>query len=53
MNAQPCFLDSELEILEGKFNSALADLCPSKEALKEIIGISVDKIYRARQGGGD
>jgi dGTPase len=43
------FLDSELEILEGKFNSALADLCPSKEALKEIIGISVDKIYRARQ----
>lgn len=43
------FLDSELEILEGKFNSALADLCPSKEALKEIINISVDKIYRARQ----
>ncbi len=43
------FLDSELEILEGKFNSALADLCPSKEALKEIIDISVDKIYRARQ----
>lgn len=43
------FLDSEKEILEGKFNSALADLCPSKDALKKIIDISIDKIYRARQ----
>jgi dGTPase len=43
------FLDSEKEILEGKFNQALADLCPSKKALKNIIDISVEKIYRARQ----
>ncbi|MBX2897589.1 MAG: deoxyguanosinetriphosphate triphosphohydrolase [Cyclobacteriaceae bacterium] len=43
------FLDSEQQILEGKFNQALADLCPSKEALKHIIRISVEKIYRARQ----
>lgn len=43
------FLDSELEILEGKFNSALADLCPSSNKLKAIIDISIDKIYRARQ----
>lgn len=43
------FLDNEKEILEGKFNQALADLCLSKKALKNIIEISVEKIYRARQ----
>lgn len=43
------FLDSEKEILEGKFNQALADVCPSKKALKDIIDISVEKIYQARQ----
>lgn len=43
------FLDGEREILEGKFNEALADVCPSKQALKDIIKISVEKIYRARQ----
>lgn len=43
------FLDSEQQILEGKFNHALADLCPSKDALKQIISVSVEKIYRARQ----
>ncbi len=43
------FLDSEQEILAGKFNHALADLCPSKDALKNIITLSVEKIYRARQ----
>lgn len=42
------FLDSEKEILNGTFNQALADLCPSKQALKEIIHISVEKIYRSR-----
>ncbi len=42
------FLDSEKEILAGKFNYALADLCPSKQALKEIIDVSVGKIYRSR-----
>lgn len=42
------FLDSEKEILNGDFNQALADLCTSKQALKEIINISVEKIYRSR-----
>lgn len=42
------FLDSEKEILEGKFNKALADVCPSRNALKSIIDISVEKIYRSR-----
>lgn len=42
------FLDSEREILEGKFNNALADVCPSAKALKNIITISVEKIYRSR-----
>jgi dGTPase len=43
------FLDSEQQMLEGKFNQALADLCPSKDALKQIINVSVEKVYRARQ----
>lgn len=42
------FLDHENEILQGKFDSALADECNAKAALKEIIRISIDKIYRAR-----
>jgi dGTPase len=42
------FLDSEKEILKGTFNKALADLCPSQKALKNIIDISVEKIYRSR-----
>jgi len=43
------FLDSEQAILDGTFDQALADHCPSKNGLKEIIKISVEKIYRARQ----
>ena len=43
------FLDSEQEILNGTFNTALADLCQSKGALKNVIDVSVQKIYRARQ----
>lgn len=42
------FLDSEEKILTGTFNTALADLCPSKKSLKEIIDVSVEKIYRSR-----
>ena len=42
------FLDHENEILNGKFDKALCDVCPSKEALKQIIKISIDKIYCAR-----
>ncbi|HMG88716.1 MAG TPA: deoxyguanosinetriphosphate triphosphohydrolase [Chryseolinea sp.] len=43
------FLDREEAILNGTFDMALADYCPSKQGLKEIIKISVEKIYRARQ----
>ncbi len=43
------FLDSEKEILIGKFDQALADHCPSREALSQIIKISGEKIYRAQQ----
>ncbi|HEY3429681.1 MAG TPA: dGTPase, partial [Cyclobacteriaceae bacterium] len=43
------FLDNENQILSGTFDQALADHCPSKEALKQIIDVSIEKIYRARQ----
>ena len=43
------FLDHEEEILSGKFDQALADHCTSKNGLKEIINVSVEKIYKARQ----
>ena len=43
------FLESETEILSGKFDQALADHCVSKNALKNIIGVSSLKIYKARQ----
>ena len=42
------FLANEDAILAGKFDQALADHCPSRDALKKIIKISVEKIYRAR-----
>lgn len=42
------FLDHENEILEGKFDKALADSCLSKSALDVIASISREKIYRAR-----
>ncbi len=43
------FLDHELDILDGTFDQALADHCISRNALKDIINVSIDKIYRARQ----
>jgi len=42
------FLDHENEILEGKFDQALTDLCSFKDALRKISEVSVKKIYRAR-----
>ena len=42
------FLDHESEILTGKFDQALADDCPSRHGLKEIIKVSIEKIYKAR-----
>ncbi|MEO5977871.1 MAG: dGTP triphosphohydrolase [Chryseolinea sp.] len=43
------FLDNDKAILDGSFDKALADHCPSKDPLKNIINVSVSKIYRARQ----
>ncbi len=43
------FLDKETEILSGKFDLALADHCPSKGGLINIINLSRSKIYQARQ----
>jgi dGTPase len=42
------FLSNEKDILEGKFDHALTDLCTYKEALTQITKISVERIYRAR-----
>jgi dGTPase len=41
------FLDEEKNILDGKFDQALTDLCSFKNALKKISEVSVKKIYRA------
>jgi len=43
------FLEKEVEILSGEFDLALADHCPSKDALNTIIKVSRSKIYQARQ----
>jgi dGTPase len=42
------FLDQEQAILNGTFDQALTDVCPSKTSLEKISHISVEKIYRAR-----
>ncbi|MFY8037256.1 MAG: deoxyguanosinetriphosphate triphosphohydrolase [Cyclobacteriaceae bacterium] len=42
------FLDQEQAILNGTFDQALTDVCPSKSALEKISQISIEKIYRAR-----
>lgn len=43
------FLDNEREILDGSFDKALADHCPSQKALDDIIQVSKTRIYRARK----
>jgi len=43
------FLDYERDILAGKFDRALVDLCEFKFALDQITTVSIQKIYRARQ----
>lgn len=43
------FLEYERSILNGSFDQALADHCSSKSGLKDIIEVSIEKIYRARQ----
>jgi dGTPase len=42
------FLQHEGDILAGKFDQALTDLGSYQSELKQIISISIDKIYRAR-----
>lgn len=42
------FLEQERSILDGTFDTALADACSSAKALNEIIKVSVEKIYRSR-----
>jgi dGTPase len=42
------FLAHETDILKGKFDHALTDLCRFSDALKQISAISVEKIYRAK-----
>jgi dGTPase len=42
------FLDHEENILEGNFDQALTDSIPSKDSLRAISKISMEKIYRAR-----
>lgn len=41
------FLEKEKDILSGAFDQALTDLIPGKEILEEIIGVSIDKLYRS------
>jgi dGTPase len=41
------FLDHEKDMLEGKFDQALADHCQSSASLKNIIDVSIKKIYRS------
>jgi dGTPase len=40
------FLDNEKNILDGKFDVALTDLCVFTQALNHINQVSVEKIYR-------
>lgn len=42
------FLSHENDLLEGKFDQALTELCAFREALKEIGKVSIEKIYHAR-----
>ncbi|HYI77043.1 MAG TPA: deoxyguanosinetriphosphate triphosphohydrolase [Chryseolinea sp.] len=42
------FLEYEKNILNGTFDQALCEVCASRDSLKQIITISIEKIYRAR-----
>ncbi len=46
--ATTIFLDAEDDILEGNFDRALIELCPSYPVLKQIIDISIQKLYRSK-----
>jgi dGTPase len=42
------FLEKEVEIMNGEFDISLTDAIPSAAVLQDVIGISIQKIYRAR-----
>ncbi len=42
------FMDEEANLLSGDFDQSLADVIPAKDALNEIIMVSIEKIYRSR-----
>lgn len=42
------FMDNEAGLLSAQFDTSLTDEIPSKQALADIIGVSVEKIYRSR-----
>ncbi len=42
------FQENEEAILTGEFDTALMDLVPSKKVLRDIIEVSIQKIYRSK-----
>ena len=42
------FMKEEDNLLSGDFDQSLADVIPAKDALSDIITVSIDKIYRSR-----
>jgi len=43
------FLDNEQEILNGTFNKPLLDRCKYEAQIKDIINISINKIYQSKE----
>jgi dGTPase len=42
------FMAKEEQLLSGEFDQSFADVIPAKDALGDIISVSIDKIYRCR-----
>lgn len=42
------FISNEEKMLDGSFDESLISWIPAKEAMKQIIALSVEKIYRAK-----
>ena len=43
------FMDNEDDILKGKFESALLDVCKFKAQIEDIIAISVKNVYQSKE----
>ena len=43
------FMDNEDDILQGKFESALLDVCKFKAQIEDIIAISVKNVYQSKE----